>query len=117
MNGRFALGTLLFVLIAATIVGVVSYNAGVSHGLATAPAAAAAPPAAAAAPYVYYRPWGWGWGFGPLFLLVFWFLMFGVFRGLFWGGMYRRCAYGPDWRMRGFDEWHHRAHEEMNKKP
>src|SRR5262249_54753961 len=114
MNGRFAWAALLFVVIAATAVGVVSYNAGVSHGLAIAPAAAGAPPAAVA-PYMYYRPWGWGWGFGPLFLLGFWFLMFAGLRGLFWGGMYRRHGYGGGWRRNAFDEWHRRAHEEMNK--
>ena len=115
MNGRFAWAALFFVLIAAIGVGVLSYNAGVSHGLAMAPGAAAAPPAAAV-PYVYYRHWGWGWGFGPLFFLGFWFFMLCVFRGLFWGGMYRRSCYGPGWRMDAFDEWHRRAHEEMNKK-
>jgi hypothetical protein len=116
MNGRFAFGALLFVLIAATIVGVVSYNAGVSHGLALAPVAGAAPPAVPA-PYMYYRPWGVGWGLAPLFFLGFWwFMVFGVFRGGFWGGMHRRYGYGPGWREHAFDEWHRRAHEEMNKK-
>jgi hypothetical protein len=115
MNGRFALGTLLFVLLTAAVVGVVSYNAGVSHALAMAPAAAGTPPAAAV-PFAYYRPWGFGWGLGPLFFLGFWFLMVGVFRGMFWGGMYRRHGYGPGWREHAFDEWHRRAHEEMNKK-
>ena len=114
MKGRFVWAVLLLALMAAAV-GVVSYNAGISHGLAIAPAAGAAPPAGAVAPYAYYRPWGWG--FGPLFLLGFWFLVFGLFRGLYWGGMYRRCGYGPRWRMDAFDEWHRRAHEEMSKKP
>jgi len=117
MNGRFAWRALLLALIAATVVGVLSYNAGVSHGLALAPATAAAPPAGTV-PYVFVRPWGWGfgWGFGPFFFLAVWFLMFAVFRGLFWGGMYRRGWYGPGWGGQRFDEWHRRAHEEMNKK-
>lgn len=110
MNGRFAWSGVLFALITATIVGVVSYYVGISHGLALGPAAAAAP-------HEYYRPWGGGWGFGPLFLLGFWwFVMFGMVRGLFWGGMYRRHGYGPGWREHAFDEWHRRAHEAMNKK-
>ena len=113
MNRRFGWAVLLLVLIAAAV-GVVSYNAGVSHGIAMAPVAGA--PAAGAVPYVFYRPWGWGWGFGPLFFLGFWFMMLLVFRGLFWGGMYRRCGYGPGWRANAFDEWHRRAHEEMAKK-
>jgi hypothetical protein len=118
MNRRLAWGALLFALIAATLVGVVSYNAGVSHGLAIGPAAAVAPPAGAAR-YAYYRPWGFGWGLAPLFFLFWWFTWFVVFRGLLWGGMYRRCGYGPGWRTGAFDEWHRRAHEreaEMNKK-
>jgi hypothetical protein len=102
MNGRSAIGSLLFALLVAAIVGVVSYSAGVSHGLAINGS---------------YRPWGWGWGWGfaPLFFLGFWFLTFAVFRGMFWGGMYGRCG-GRGWRMGAFDEWHRRAHEEMNKK-
>ena len=100
MNGRFGWAVLLFVLMAAAV-GVVSYNAGVSHALAT---------------NGNYRPWGWGLGFGPIFLLGFWFLMLAAFRGLFWMGRYRRCGYGPGWRHDAFDEWHRRAHEEMNKK-
>ena len=111
MNRRVGL-TLLLVLIAVAV-GLLSYNAGVSHGLAIAPAAAGAP-AAAAAPYAYYRPWGWG--FAPLFFLGFWFLMFAVFRGVFWGGMYRRCGDGAGWRERAFDEWHRRAHADMTNK-
>jgi hypothetical protein len=118
MNGRFALGALLLTLLVGTAVGVLSYNAGVSHGLAIAPAASGTA-AVPAMPYGYYRPWGWGfgWGFAPLFFLGFWwFLMFGIFRGLWWGGgMYRHGGYGPGWRTRAFDEWHRRAHEEMNK--
>jgi hypothetical protein len=109
MNRRLAWGALLFALIAATLVGVVSYNAGVSHGLAIGPAEAAAPPAGAA-PYAYYRPWGFGGGLAPLFFLGFWWFL------LFWGGMYRRCGYGSGGRAGTFDEWHRRSHEEMNKK-
>jgi len=111
MNGRFGWVVLLVVLLAA-VVGVVSYNAGVSHGLAMAPVAGAP---AGAVPYAYYRPWGWGWGFAPLFFLGFWIIMLSIFRGLFWGGMYRRRGCGPGWRATAFDEWHRRAHEEMNK--
>ena len=109
MNRRIGL-TLLLVLVAVAV-GLLSYNAGVSHGLAIA--AAGAPPAVAA-PYAYYRPWGWG--FAPLFFLGFWFLMFAVFRGVFWGGMYRRCGDWPGWRERAFDEWHRRAHADMTNK-
>lgn len=113
MNGRSGLAVLMFAVVLAIGVGVLSYNAGVSHGLALAPAAGAT---TGAIPPVFYRPWGWGWGFSPLFFLGFWFIMVFIFRGLFWGGMYRRCGYGPGWRANAFDEWHRRAHEEMAKK-
>ena len=114
MSRRF--GWVVLLVLMATAVGVLSYSAGVSHGLAMAPAAGA--PAAGALPYGFYRPWGWGWGwgFGPLFFLGFWFVAFAVFRGLFWGGMYRGCGYGANWRAHAFDEWHRRAHEEMTTK-
>jgi hypothetical protein len=114
MNGRFGRTALLFLLLAIGV-GVLSYTAGVSHGLAIAPAVGA--PSTGAVPYAYYRPWGWGWGFAPLFFLGFWFFMFAVFRGFFWGGTYRRCGYGPGWREQRVDDWHRHAHEEMNKKP
>ena len=42
MNRRFGWAVLLLVLIAAAV-GVVSYNAGVSHGIAMAPVAGGAP--------------------------------------------------------------------------
>jgi hypothetical protein len=110
---RFRWGALVFALGAAAIVGVVSYNAGVAHGLAIGPALANAP-AAAAVPYWAYRPWGWGFGFGPVFfVLFFWLVMFRIFA---WGGR-RRGWYprGPFDIPRDFDEWHRRAHEGMNK--
>jgi len=116
MNGRFAWSALLFALVVATVAGMMSYNAGVSHGLAVAHATAGMP-AAPTVPYAYYyRPWGWGPGFAPLFFLLVWVMMFGMFRGLFWGGWRRRGVYGPGGRHDAFDEWHRRAHEEMNKK-
>jgi len=117
MHGRFAWGALLMAVVLATVVGVLSYNAGVSHALMIAPAAGAPP--AAAVPYVYYRPWGFGLGFGPLLFFAAWFLFFAVLRTLMWGGMARRCRYGPGWRGTpdAFDEWHRRAHDAMNTKP
>jgi hypothetical protein len=97
----------------AAIVGVVSYNAGVSHGLAVAAPAAGAGPGTAV-PYGWYRPWGFG--FFPFGFVLFWFLLF---RLVFWGGFHRRR-----WYYRGlhdappsFEEWHRRAHERMNGVP
>jgi len=113
MNRRFQLGTLLLALFVAVAVGILSYNAGVSHGLAIAPVSTGGPPPAAV-PYVYYRPWGWGWAFAPLWLLFFWFF---VFRMFLWGGWSGRgWYYRHGWRTpEAFDEWHRRAHEQMNK--
>ena len=104
MDRRFRGAAVLTAVLAAAIVGVVSYNAGVSHGLAISPAVANAPVGAFGPPYGWYRPWGFGFGFGPLFFLVFWFLALRLF---FWGGMHRR-------RGQYFEEWHRRAHERMN---
>jgi hypothetical protein len=87
----------------------VSYNAGVSHGLAISPALANAP-LGAVLPYGWYRPWGFG--FGPLFLLLFWFL---VLRTFLWGGWHRRrWASGGCGAPPAFEEWHRQAHERMN---
>jgi hypothetical protein len=104
----FAFGAMVLIAVA---VGMVSYNAGVSHGLAVAPAVVNAAPGVVTAypPYLWYRPWGFG--FGPIFLL---FLLFFVIRPLLWGGFHRRRyswdAYDVPTR---FEEWHRRSHEKM----
>ncbi|MGH9409466.1 MAG: hypothetical protein ACRD1V_08425 [Vicinamibacterales bacterium] len=116
MNRGFRWAAPLLALIAMAVVGVLSYNAGIVHGIAMSPALANAP-AAAAVRYGWYRPWGFGF-FTPLFFLLVWFLVFGIFSRLWWGGFYGRrrwyagggCA-GPE----GFNDLHRRAHEEMNK--
>jgi hypothetical protein len=99
----FAIGALLL----AAVAGGVAYNMGVSHGLAqTAIAQGTAPP------YAWgYRPYSFGFGF-PFLFVLFWILLF---RGLFWGGPWRRRWYydGPHGDPRDFDDWHRRAHERM----
>jgi hypothetical protein len=99
-------------MLAAAIVGVVAYNAGVSHGLAMSPALANLP-AGAVAPYGWYRPWGFGIGFGPFFLVLFWFLALRMFWG---GGFHRRrwSAGDPDGAPPAFEAWHRRMHERMD---
>ena len=72
-------------------------------------------------PYYGYGPfyghWGFGFGFGflhLLFPLLFFFLIFALLRGLFWGGRHRWGGHNGDWSGRVppmFDEWHRRAHE------
>lgn len=93
------------------IVAVGAYDVGLMQGAARAAAAAGADAAGAVPPYYWYgwgwhRPWGFGFGF-PLFIL-FWFV---IARGFLWGGPWRRRWYHDhhDW-----DEWHRRAHEQMN---
>ena len=119
---RWALA--LFAILAAVAIGTVTYQAGVSHGLALQPPVAVAPPAAGAppvaqAPYPYYpyryRPWGFG--FGPLLFLFFWIF---IIRGLFfWGGWgWRRRWYrDPDYWSQRFDDMHRRAHDRMRDAP
>ncbi len=118
-NWPLAIGGVLL----AGAIGIVAYNAGVSHGLAMAPAAAAAGPGAAApalppgaAPYYHYRwhrPWGF-FPFGPLFSILLFIL---IARALFWRG------YGPRWRHGyygmppSFEDWHRREHERMSGQP
>jgi hypothetical protein len=123
MDRRFKWAAVLTLLLVALAVGVVSYNAGVSHGLAVSAVASSgsggqAPPVPFGAygpygPYGWYRPWGFGFGFGPLLFVLFWFL---IFRFIFWGGHHRRRWYyrGPSDTPPAFEEWHRRAHERMN---
>jgi ABC-type Fe3+ transport system permease subunit len=112
MDRRFRWAAVLAALLIAVGVGVISYNAGVSHGLAIGASSSGASVPAPFGPYGWYRPWGFGF-FGPFVFVLFWFL---VFRLLFWGGFYRNR-----WYYRGrydfpssFDEWHRRAHERLN---
>jgi len=115
MDRRFRWVSMLAAVLFTLLVGVVSFNAGVSHGLAvSAPAAAAAP--GTVVPLYWPHPWGFGFGFFPFGFVLFWLLLF---RLAFRGGFHRR-----GWYYRGlhdvppaFDEWHHRAHERMNQAP
>jgi hypothetical protein len=102
-------------------VGVISYQAGWSAGVAThLPEGAAA----AAVPYYYYGPHFFGFGFLWFFgFLFFLFLVFGLFRaakfgrmGWGYGGPRHGHAVPPaiDERMQ---EWHKRAHGEPAPAP
>jgi hypothetical protein len=125
-NGAFVLVAIL----AAGLVGLLAYNAGVAHGVAMSAVAGAAGAAVeeggrtAAAyhhPYGYYgwHPWGFGFGF-PLFPLFALFFFVFACRVLFWGGPGRRHWHhhrdGCDLPPR-FDDWHRRAHERMKDEP
>jgi hypothetical protein len=91
--------------------GLLGYQLGVSHGLALNGQLAQG----AQVPYGYYRPWGFGFGFPFLFFALWFFLL----RGLFWGrGWHRGGGYtGPNRMQARFEEWHRRAHEQMESDP
>jgi hypothetical protein len=117
---------LAFVLIGAVVgLGVGVYNAGVTRGL-VASGQVALPDGAngLVAPYAYYglhRPFGFGFGlFGLIVPLLFFFLIFGAIRGLFFRGWRRGpwgngpWTYGGDWDKNVppmMQEWHRKMHE------
>jgi hypothetical protein len=112
MYQRFRWASIVGAVLLAGIVGVVSYNAGVSHGLVMGATQAGATPGMPM-PYGWYRPWGFGF---PFVFVLFWLLLF---RGVFWGGFHRRRWYypGPYGAPPSFEEWHRRAHERMSGEP
>jgi hypothetical protein len=114
MDRRFRLAALFAVVLVGLTVGVISYNAGVSHGIAIS-APVEGGQTVVQVPYGWYRPWGF-FPFGPLFVLFFWFLLFRLF---FWGGYHRRRWHyaGPYESPSAFDEWHRQAHERMKGEP
>jgi len=134
MAGRIVFRIVMALVLIAALAGLgfFAYNAGLNQGLAGAALATdgKAVPAPYAAGPVMAHGWGWGWGMGfglgilgflrclvPLFLIC---LVFGAFRGLFFGGwMHRRGM----WRHHGpwhwnegevppaVQEWHRKMHE------
>jgi hypothetical protein len=125
MNRRIVLGVLLaLVLIAGAVsLGAYAYNLGVAQGLAQSGTLSDLPPGAEMRPYLYYggpfwfyRPFGFGF-FGCFGPLLFFFLIFVLFRGLWWGG---RWGSGPGWKHGPwdkdipprFEEWHRQAHSQ-----
>ncbi|MEW5958269.1 MAG: hypothetical protein AB1801_11125 [Chloroflexota bacterium] len=131
MNRRVVLGILLaLALIAgAAGLGAYAYNLGVAQGLVQSGKLSDLPPGAEMRAYPYYyggpfwfhRPFGFGFlgCFGPLLFL---FLIFVLFRGLWWGG---RWGHGHGWSHghwdRGvppmFEEWHRQAHQGTEQTP
>lgn len=112
------------VLIAGLVlVGVYAYNAGVTAGLAEG-SRVLAPGDRVASPYIYPGVHGYGPGFGFFGFfgaLLFFLLLFGLLRAIFWGGPRGSWQGGGRWRDgRGswsagappmFEEWHRRMHE------
>ena len=127
MNGRIILiGLLVLALLAGAVgVGVYAYNAGVAQGLVqsgklVAPEGGVAPYPYYGGPFFFHQPFGFGFGFlGCLFPLLFFFLIFGLLRGIFWRGPWGwRHGWGGGhhgpWGKGGvppmFEEWHRQAH-------
>ena len=117
MNGRLVVGVVLVLVLILGMIGIGAYvyNAGVAQGLAESGKLAAP----GTAPYPYYGPvffhWPLGFGFLELlFLLFFFFLIFGLLRALFWRRGWGRGGPGGHWGKDVppmFEEWHRRAHE------
>jgi len=116
MNGSRTRSAWFFVLAAvllSALAGFMTYNVGVSHGLAQTAVAQGVP--APPYGYPYWRPWEFGFGFPILFFVLLWFVLL---RGLWWGGPWRHRYYaGPGWIPPSFDEWHRRAHDRMKEGP
>ena len=121
MNRRVLSGILITLLVVAALaaVGVYAYSWGVAQGaLQNAQIVVPDGDALPGPIYPYGAPFHrfgpgfgpWGFGFGPLsclFPILGFFLLFGLFRLIFWGGGWRRGWGGPHG---GLEEWHRRAH-------
>ena len=91
-----------------------SYRAGYAQGVAQSGNAPAPGPGAPPYPmygYPYHGPGPFFGFFGFFWVLLFIFLLSGLFRGLFWRGGWH--GHGPWGRGAppAYEEWHRRAHE------
>jgi hypothetical protein len=101
---------LILVILVGVAVGIGAYNAGYDHGLAAS---------GHVTQIVRERPGGFGFFLFPLF---FFFLLFFLIRGAFWGRRWGGPGrWGPDhgdhgdWKTRRgamFEDWHRRQHEQ-----
>lgn len=137
---RILAGLVLIALLVGTVgfIGWTAYNTGLAQGAAQAESQLAPGGGGPAqGPYLFVpyavRPFGYGFGFlGCLAPLVLFFVVFALFRLVFWGGMWGRRHWGwgghgphgpggfpgftPDdmrnrWGEKA-EEWHRRMHEE-----
>ncbi len=133
MDRRIVLGVVLVLvaIVAAAAIGTNAYRAGVARGLADSGKLPSPEAGGVPGPYYgyygpYWHPGPFGFGFfGFLFPLLFLFLIFALFRGLFWGrrwaGSHGPWVAGPHGPSTGgvppmFEEWHRRAHESMQER-
>ena len=119
MNNRSvwrAAALAVLVLAGAAAIAIGAYNAGMAQGFVESGRVLAAPPAGTQYVYVWPRPWGFG--FFPIFPIFFLLFFFFVVRGLLWRGPWRGGR-GPGHGgvPPRFEEWHRRAHEEMERQP
>jgi hypothetical protein len=112
MRRATAIGVTLLGIAVAALLVVGAYHAGFSHGTVQAHGTQVVHVVGPAYGY------GWGWGFFPGFLLfpLFFFGIFFLVRGLFWGRRWGGPG-GPGhehWedRSRRFEDWHRRQHEQ-----
>jgi hypothetical protein len=115
MNNRSlwrAVALAALVMAGAAAIAIGAYNAGMEQGFVESGRVVEAP--AAGTPYVYVWPRPWGVGFFPIFPIFFLLFFFFVVRGLLWRGPWRG-GWGPGGVPARFDEWHRRAHEEMDR--
>lgn len=113
MDRRILAIVLALVAVAAAVgIGMQLYQAGVARGLAES--GQITPRPESVPPYRYYGPYGYhpfGFGFfGFLFPLLFFFLIFSLFKGLFW----RPWGWSGSWKYGvppAMEEWHRKAHE------
>ena len=137
-RGPFSLAVGIVLVLAivggAAALGYSAYNAGVAKGLAQGGTSGAPAEPGAVAPY-FYAPYGfrhYGFGFGPfgcLIPLLFFFLIFGAMRMLFWprrwgwgpGGWGRHGYHGdeelPSWMRERAEKWHRQMHGEQPEQP
>jgi len=133
---RILAGLVLLVVLAGAVglIGWTAYNTGLAQGAAQsgaqlAPQAGGQPLPYTFAPY-HFAPFGYGFGLLGCFApLLFFFVVFALFRLIFWGGMWGHRHWGmghhgpggfpgfaPDdvrsrWREKA-EEWHRQMHEQ-----
>jgi hypothetical protein len=105
------IAVLILVVLGAIAAGVGAYNAGLAEGLEESGRAGEV------VRVVGPGYGGWGFPFGFLLFPLFFFGIFFLIRGAFWGRRWGGPgAGGPGHWRSGFEEWHRRQHEEESSR-